>query len=58
MNLEFNFKQNSYFIKSIISNEIRMVEVSKIFIRLYKSGNFDLEWLKSKVIEIEIKVKK
>ena len=56
MSLEFNFKQNVYFIKEKTENEITLIEISKTFIRLYKSGRFDLNWLKSKALEIRIKI--
>ena len=52
-----DFKNNIYFIKEIKNNEIILVEISKTYIRLYKSGIFNLNWLKSKVSEIYLKIK-
>lgn len=53
--LEFHFKNNHYFVKVNTSDKAVIYEISKTFIRLFKSGNFNLNWLKTKVIEIHIK---
>lgn len=54
-NLEIDSKHNQYFVEFNTKDKAILCEVSLTFVRLFKTGNFDLNWLKSKVTEIYIK---